>query len=66
MSINLCVQDYCQNCPDFEVEVEQISTCSEYDDPYTIDTNIYCKNRNKCARLLKHISTATKDNYLFK
>ena len=51
--IKLCVEDYCQNCPDFRAHVEQV-LC-------TNNTNIYCKNRDRCWALVEYLSKEVKE-----
>lgn len=48
--INLEVQFYCQNCPDFEPEVEQEQF---YD---YINTIIRCKHRIRCKTIYDYIT----------
>ena len=43
--INLKIEDYCQECPDFEAEVEKITFS---DLPVKNDTLSRCKNHVRC------------------
>ena len=52
--INLKIEDYCQECPDFEAEVEKITFS---DLPVKNDTLIRCKNRIRCLFLYKHLES---------
>ena len=50
--INLKIEDYCQECPDFEAEVEKITFS---DLPVKNDTLIRCKNHVRCLFLYEHL-----------
>lgn len=51
--IRLVVEDYCQNCPDFEPEAKVASfiRCCERE---TL-CDVVCVNREKCAMLYSHL-----------
>lgn len=51
--IRLVVEDYCQNCPDFEPEARDVSfiRCCERE---TL-CDVVCVNREKCAMLYSHL-----------
>lgn len=50
----LCLEDYCAYCPNFESEVEQIDVTSYGEAPRYIN-NIQCVNRQKCARIAENL-----------
>lgn len=55
--ITLDVEEYCQECPEFEAEVESIKY-PDYMGGHRIgfcDTVIRCEHRDKCHQLYKHI-----------
>lgn len=53
--IELCVEDYCQNCPDFRANVEQ-TDWTIFSDSVKYDTKIYCKNRDRCRVMAAYLS----------
>lgn len=67
--IKLKIEEYCNNCPDFEPEVEKdVAKIAEPSESYhtgpkvRVTTNIYCKRR-LCCRCLrdsikKHVDEA--------
>ena len=60
MSISLNVEKYCEDCADFEADVEKIRVgdFDDFDDSFSCITTIECKNKDRCASmyyyLLKH------------
>lgn len=68
--IKLELKPYCENCPDFEPDVdkkEETLTCQNYvgfmADTTVIhkcDTTIRCKNRNKCRCIMEHLTQENK------
>lgn len=52
--INLLLDDYCQDCPGLDVGVEKTEYCYGYDNAYR-NTDIFCKNRELCAAIKKHL-----------
>ena len=52
--ININVEDYCQNCPDFEPEVNK--TILEADNIIiSTDTCITCKYSDRCKQIYRYI-----------
>ena len=51
--IRLVVEDYCQNCLDFEPEARKVSfiRCCERE----MLCDVVCVNREKCAMLYSHL-----------
>lgn len=58
--IELNVESYCQNCPEFEPYVTKDDEVRTYADPvdfgavkeiHFCDTRIYCKHRGRCASI---------------
>lgn len=43
--INLSIEKYCENCPNFQPEVERLFFGDE------VTTVIHCADRNKCAEI---------------
>ena len=63
MSISLNVEKYCEDCADFEADVEKIRKIrvgdfDDFDDSFRCITTIECKNKDRCKSmyyyLLKH------------
>ena len=51
--INLCVEEYCHNCSEFEPEVDQSSMrigCT-----VCLMTDIYCKHRCRCSSMFDYM-----------
>ena len=69
MSIKLDVDPWCQNCPDFEANVERKKEsyyCHYENDRKTVsqylaDTTITCVNRDRCYAI-KHYFEKEKEN----
>lgn len=58
--IKLTVEDYCQNCPEFEADV--IKTKAFCVDEVINHTTITCEHRDKCAQLKSYIERNTNKN----
>jgi hypothetical protein len=54
MSINLRVEDYCNDCPYFEAEVEHL-THLPFMDGDCATHFIYCQHRHKCNHIKEHL-----------
>ena len=56
------IEEYCHDCPDFEVDVRSI--VRRYDDDTIAKCNhiIYCKHRNKCEAIKKHLEKENKND----
>lgn len=48
--INLCVEEKCQNCPEFSPTVEQVDTTT-LDGDKSIQQTVYCENKSFCKNL---------------
>lgn len=63
MSINLKVEEYCQNCPDFEPDVDRRTLYMEGFDPATYtnvnkticETTVECKYKRRCAAQMRYL-----------
>lgn len=53
--IKLNIEEYCHNCPDFEVSVDKTHAyCAEYAlDWFT--TEITCKHRSRCKEIKSYL-----------
>jgi hypothetical protein len=66
--IELILDSYCQNCPEFEPEVDMdIRTCTTSDfrleDPITIcDTTITCKHKLRCKSMVRQLKKEQEKN----
>jgi hypothetical protein len=61
--IELKVDEWCQNCPDFEAKVEKEflyndypSDWDEFGEARMANTTISCENRVKCARIRENLA----------
>lgn len=52
--INLRIQPYCEECGDFEAEVEKCEIENFFGD-IICDTEITCKNKDRCEKMIKHL-----------
>jgi len=59
MAITLKVDDYCQNCPEFEPDVHRQVIYSM--DEKLLDTAIRCEHRVKCDRLIEYLEKQIKE-----
>lgn len=57
MAIRLEVEPYCQDCPEFEVDVQSPTSYYSNHELYmrTGDTVIRCKNKAVCNRIKEHL-----------
>ncbi len=68
MAITLKVEDYCQNCPDFEADVdkETLYCRDDFDifEPlkHMTETTVTCKHRDRCACVKEYIERNMKKN----
>lgn len=53
--ILLEVDKYCQTCPEFEADIETNTTHDFFGNVIVGDTKIYCKNRDICHNIRKHL-----------
>lgn len=53
--ITLEIEDYCQDCPHFEVEQNSFSAINVYGEEVLCEHAITCKNLKLCERLRKHL-----------
>ena len=55
MSINLELKDYCQECPDFEADVDsRVIRRNDYS-IFSCTHTIYCVHRGKCEAIEQHL-----------
>lgn len=52
--IRLDVENYCQECGDFEPGKETVILYSR-DEPISRTTTVYCKYRDRCASIAKYL-----------
>lgn len=60
MAIELKVEPYCQDCPEFEADVKKnlLSFCGS---PYVkTSTIVYCKHRDRCNAHVEHLKQKRK------
>lgn len=53
--ILLNVEDYCQDCPGFEPEMERMRIEEFATTEQSWSTVIVCSNRRKCKRMYEHV-----------
>lgn len=53
--INLSINKYCHNCPDFEPEVLKKSIHIFDDTLEQTETTIFCANRNRCYEIQRYL-----------
>lgn len=54
--IELSVEDYCQECPEFDPEVNRSIIRSWDDSKLFLSTNVFCKYAQRCKAMEKHFS----------
>lgn len=59
MSIRLLVEKYCQNCPEFEADVEKTDFCGSFDEIH--QTTVLCKHRERCKEMRKYLRKEMKE-----
>lgn len=57
--IKLEVEEYCDDCPEFDAHVEKAVLFAGYSKKYC-NTNITCEHKNKCKRLKDMIEKKAK------
>lgn len=55
--IKLNIEDYCQNCPDFEPKKE-VMTYFSGDKVIERHTTVYCKYKDRCASIARYLKEA--------
>lgn len=58
---NLLLQDFCEYCPDFDVEIEKRQISKSWESCVEYQTNIRCKNRKRCAKIAETIERHIKN-----
>lgn len=53
--IKLDVRDYCQECPDFEADVNRNVITGPFDELIECNTVIQCENRIRCESIIKYL-----------
>ena len=59
MSIRLLVEKYCQNCSEFEADVEKTNFFGSFDEIH--QTTILCKHRERCEEIKKYLKKEMKE-----
>lgn len=52
--IDLQIQEYCQDCFEFEPEVDKTISYDGYGEE-KCNNNVYCVNRDKCERMISYL-----------
>lgn len=52
--IKLCVEDYCQDCTEFEPDVQKVTLFGGKRD--IADTTIFCEHRERCEHIKEFLS----------
>ena len=54
MSISLNIEEYCEDCADFEADVD-IFKVEEYCDSFKCITTVECKNKDRCKSIYYYL-----------
>lgn len=54
--IKLNVEDYCQDCPEFEAHADKL-----YGDNRSLNTWVYCEHKKICKRIHDYLSKKLKE-----
>lgn len=54
--IELSVEDYCQECPEFDPETTKNILRSWDDSKLYLSTNVFCKYAHRCKAMEKHFN----------
>lgn len=58
--IRIEVADYCNECMDFDPDVERPQKVYRFDEELTIsDTVVRCANRNRCRNIARYLKKKT-------
>ncbi len=62
--IELIVEDYCQECPEFSPDINRTITRSWDDKTMILSTTVFCKYAYRCREMEKHFKKdkAEEDN----
>ena len=60
MSMRLLVEPYCEDCPNFEADVEQTTFYSNLGGCKKCETTIMCVRRSSCACIAEYIESKSK------
>lgn len=64
--INLKVEDYCQNCPDFEADVDKEKLYQhdlfEFEPIMISETVVTCTRAHRCANLVRYLKKEIEKN----
>lgn len=61
--IKLEVEEYCQECPAFEPDVDSNTWYDPTDNlPSVSDTIIHCRYRKRCANMVRYLERKMKNN----
>lgn len=60
MSISLNIEEYCEDCSDFEADVEKIRKIrvgdfDDFDDSFRCITTVECKNKDRCKSMYYYL-----------
>lgn len=53
--IQLDIEPYCHNCPDFVPDVRSGNEIQTFDGNYHSDTMVFCKHERRCAAVERYI-----------
>lgn len=59
--ICLYVEDYCQNCPEFEPETSRIQEC-DFESGIHINTIVHCEHQKRCENFMRYLKSKLKEN----
>lgn len=59
--IRLHVEDYCENCKEFDPDVG-VDTIHENTDHEIVMTNIYCSHRSRCSSIYRNLRKELGEN----
>lgn len=58
--IQLCVEDYCQDCPEFKPEALKIQI-NDFDLNSHIDTIVQCEHKERCEKFIRYLKGKLKE-----
>lgn len=59
--IRLCVEDYCQDCPEFEPETSTVEVYDFISDEH-LDTIVHCEHQKRCDSFMRYLKYKLKES----
>lgn len=58
--IYLCVEDYCQDCPEFKPKTSTVEVYDFTSDEH-LDTIVHCEHKERCEKFIRYLKGKLKE-----